>query len=84
MIHRGLRSPENTPSASENALYPEGNWKISEEFKVKEGSLKAVTVSQSGNIYLGGDSFVSCYDKDLESGMEDESPGTGYFTLFLW
>ncbi len=46
-------------------IYPDGNWKISEEFKVKEGSLKAVTVSQSGNIYLGGDSFVSCYDNKL-------------------
>ena len=40
-------------------------WKISREFKVNEGSLKAVTVTQKGNIYLGGDSFVSCYDKEL-------------------
>ena len=41
-------------------------WKISNEFKVNEGSLKAVTVTRAGNIYLGGDSFVSCYDKDLK------------------
>ena len=40
-------------------------WKISYEFKVTEGLLKAVTVSPAGKIYLGGDSFVSCYDKDL-------------------
>ncbi|MCX6320851.1 MAG: hypothetical protein NTX93_03485 [Bacteroidia bacterium] len=41
------------------------SWLVSREFKVEEGSLKAVTVSSAGNIYLGGDSFVSCYDKDL-------------------
>jgi DNA-binding beta-propeller fold protein YncE len=41
-------------------------WKISTEFKVKEGSLKAVAVDPSGEIYLGGDSFVSCYDKDIK------------------
>ncbi len=58
--------PDNSPAAFENIIYPDGNWKISEEFKVKEGSLKAVTVSQSGNIYLGGDSFISCYDPRLK------------------
>lgn len=41
-------------------------WKISTEFKVNEGFLKAVTVDPAGKIYLGGDSFVSCYDKDLK------------------
>jgi hypothetical protein len=41
-------------------------WMISNEFKVNEGSLKAVTVAPSGLIYLGGDSFVSCYNKDLK------------------
>jgi hypothetical protein len=40
-------------------------WKISREFKVNEGTLRAVTVSPTGDIYLGGDSFVSCYDKNL-------------------
>ena len=42
------------------------SWLVSREFKVEEGSLKAVTVSSGGNIYLGGDSFVSCYDRDLK------------------
>ena len=54
--------PDNTASEVDNVIYPDGNWKISEEFKVKEGTLKAVSVSKSGNIYLGGDSFVSCYN----------------------
>ena len=40
-------------------------WKVSHELNIKEGSLKAVTVSIKGRIYLGGDSFVSCFDNDL-------------------
>jgi hypothetical protein len=76
MIFDSSRSeaPDNAPSASDNALYPEGNWKISREFKVKEGALKAVTLSQTGNIYLGGDSFVSCYNKDLDQVWEMKAP----------
>lgn len=41
-------------------------WKVSAEFKVNEGYLKAVAVNAAGKIYLGGDSFVSCYNKDLK------------------
>ena len=40
-------------------------WTISDELQVTEGSLNAVTVSPSGKIFLGGDSFVSCYGSDL-------------------
>lgn len=42
------------------------NWKISAELKVTEGSLKSVAVNSSGDIFLGGDSFVSRYDKDMK------------------
>lgn len=57
-------------------------WKISNEFKVNEGSLEAVTVSSSGLIYLGGDSFVSCYDKDLKLNwnVKSSSPVTALST----
>jgi hypothetical protein len=58
--------PDTASTEIVNAIYPDGNWKITDEFKVKEGSLKAVTVSQSGIIYLGGDSFVSGYDSDYD------------------
>lgn len=53
-------------------------WQISREFKTEEGLLKAVTVSTDGKIYLGGDSFVSCYDKDLKLiwNLKTESPVT--------
>jgi hypothetical protein len=57
--------PDTSSTTIENTIYPDGNWKIADEFSVKEGSLKAVTASRSGNIYLGGDSFVSCYSSEL-------------------
>jgi hypothetical protein len=58
-------------SSDDEAIIPQGQvtddaWKISNEFKVNEGSLKAVTVTHSGKIYLGGDSFVSCYDNSMK------------------
>ncbi|HUX57651.1 MAG TPA: hypothetical protein VMV77_11810 [Bacteroidales bacterium] len=41
------------------------SWIISGELQVDDGSLRAVTVPSTGSIYIGGDSFVQCYDKDL-------------------
>ncbi len=43
---------------------PVDAWKITGELAVKEGALQAVTVSPQGKIYVGGDSFISCYDQD--------------------
>jgi hypothetical protein len=40
-------------------------WKSAGEMQVREGSLKAVSVSPQGDIYLGGESFVSRYSNDL-------------------
>jgi DNA-binding beta-propeller fold protein YncE len=40
-------------------------WKIAGELHLDYGSLKAVSVSSSGKVYAGGDSFVSCYSNDL-------------------
>lgn len=40
-------------------------WAISREFTVSDGTLEAVSVS-ADKIYLGGDSFVSCFDNDLK------------------
>jgi hypothetical protein len=43
----------------------EDAWMISREMVISEGTLNAVAASSTGRIYLGGDSFVSCYDTDL-------------------
>ncbi len=49
-------------------------WEISYELKVNEGSLKAVTIAQSGKIYIGGDSFVSCYDNNMKLNWNLKTP----------
>ena len=38
-------------------------WSVTGELEIKEGALKAVTISSQGKIYVGGDSFISCYDQ---------------------
>lgn len=65
---------ENSDDLIENAIYPDVNWEITKKLKVNEGSLKAVAVSSSGDIYLGGDSFVSCYDQELKLIWSLEAP----------
>jgi len=57
----GIETVKSTARGSDSI--PE-QWTVSGELKVNEGSLKAVTVSSSGNIYTGGDSFVSCYSPE--------------------
>ena len=41
-------------------------WMISKELAISEGTLNAVAATAGDRIYLGGDSFVSCYDNDLK------------------
>jgi hypothetical protein len=41
-------------------------WTVSKVFDPGAGPLKTVTVSSSGNIYLGGDSWVGCFDKNFK------------------
>jgi hypothetical protein len=68
MIYDSVRPEGSNQTTSKSGIkdsLPDA-WKISSELSVKEGSLKAVTVSPTGKIFLGGDSFVSCYDKDLK------------------
>jgi hypothetical protein len=76
MIYDSVRSQvtENIAAAFDNAIYPDGNWEISEELNVSEGKLKAVAVSPAGNIYLAGDSFILCYNKELKLSWKIKSP----------
>ncbi len=39
-------------------------WEIKQEVFIRKG-LKALAVSDNGRIYLGGDSFISCYDDEM-------------------
>jgi hypothetical protein len=68
MIFDSAKPESSVKNETKNAVIQEVQdaWKISNEFKVNEGALKAVTVTPAGRVYLGGDSFVSCYDKELK------------------
>lgn len=41
-------------------------WIVSKVFEPGKGQLNAVSVSNNGNIILGGESFVACYNSDFE------------------
>jgi hypothetical protein len=61
--------PQDSLNDSTNAVSDEiiaDAWRIERELKVSDGSLKAVAAGKDGSVYLGGDSFVNCYDKDLK------------------
>jgi hypothetical protein len=67
IVYDATRS-ESTEKVDEKALIYDtlpDRWKVSDELSIKDGALKAVTVSSDGRIYLGGDSFVSCYSGDM-------------------
>ena len=68
--------PSNTINDPKVNVIPEiaDAWKISNELKINEGTLKAVTITSSGIIYIGGDSFLSCYDKDLKLRWSVKTP----------
>ncbi|MBP8958955.1 MAG: hypothetical protein KBG40_00825 [Bacteroidales bacterium] len=67
MIYDTVRKPaeikENFVEADKT--FPLEQWKVLHEVFIKQG-LKTVAVSTNGNIFLGGDSFLSCYDNDLK------------------
>lgn len=76
MIYDSVR-PEglnNSASALENVIYPDGNWKVSDEIKVTEGTLKAVTVSEDGFVFIGGESFISCFDNTMKQKWSIKTP----------
>jgi hypothetical protein len=61
-------SPEKekkTEKSEDNNLNPD-KWIVSKIFDPEAGSLKAVAVSREGNVFLGGDAWVACFDKDLK------------------
>ena len=62
-----------SPEPKNKSVVPEENinadldkWVISNVFDPEAGPLKAVAVSSSENIFLGGDSWVACFDKNLK------------------
>lgn len=59
--------PDNTLSEADSVITDQ--WVVVKVFDAGKGQLNAVTVSVEGNIILGGENFIACYD-------------TGF--IFLW
>lgn len=55
---------KNEPVSTSNYT---DSWSVSETYTVTDGKLLSVTVSPSGKIYLGGDSFVKCLSQELST-----------------
>lgn len=57
---------------------PADQWIVTNVFEPAKGPLNAVGVSDNGNILLGGESFIVCYDKDfaLKWELKTEMPVT--------
>jgi hypothetical protein len=62
----GNRKKEATESARIVPVKPD-QWIISRTLETGIGKLKAVAVSSAGNVFLGGDSFILCYDPDYKA-----------------
>lgn len=68
IIYDSTRPPAKVESDKRAQLFdslPE-MWKVTAELKITDGSLRAVSISPSGMIYAGGDSFICCYTGSLE------------------
>ena len=67
IIYDSATSGSGKESQPENAQEPElpDQWEISKDLLSTAGPLLSVTVSESGEIYLGGESYISCYNNKL-------------------
>ena len=55
---------ETKPESAKAPVYTE-NWIIAKEFLTQEGPLTSVAISKSGLVFLGGESFISCYNSEF-------------------
>ncbi|MFN8210355.1 MAG: hypothetical protein U0T33_05235 [Bacteroidales bacterium] len=72
------------------AVSPEipDNWRVSATIDPASGKVKAVGVMRNGNVIIGGDSFLACYDpaskmlRNIQTGKEVSSIATSGDTIF--
>ena len=59
------RRDDSVKSTEPADIVYEDNWTLSGEIPSTDGSLLSVAIGGEGRIYMGGESFVTCLDKDL-------------------
>jgi hypothetical protein len=57
---------KSSVKSEENPETEQDKWIVSKILDPGAGALKAVAVSSSGIVYLGGDSWVGCFDRNLK------------------
>ncbi len=67
---KNKKHPEQVPSGNEVAVNPD-KWSVSRIFKPGKGQLNAVALSADGRIFVGGESFVACYDQEFNLKWEN-------------
>ncbi len=67
IIYDAVTSRSGSPASSTSAggITPEDKWIVSQEIKSTDGPLLSVAVGRNGEIFLGGDAYVSCLGQDL-------------------
>ena len=67
IVYNTVTSGKASRQKTENISQPkiQDQWIISREMAPSEGHLLSVAVSETGDIYLGGDSWLSCYSREL-------------------
>ncbi len=66
IIDFSFSSDSPQPNAERTGMVkPEDRWHVSETYHSSLGSLKAVAVSATGDLFLGGESFITCLTNDL-------------------
>ncbi|MBN1107513.1 MAG: PQQ-binding-like beta-propeller repeat protein [Bacteroidales bacterium] len=73
-VKSGSSMPSET-TAEEEIEYPD-MWNVTKEITVTDGSLKAVTVSDIGEVFAGGNAFVSCYDTAMTKKWSVRTPSS--------
>ncbi len=50
-------------------------WEITSEVTSDNGPLSSVAVAEDGSVFLGGDSYISCYDADMKKTWDATTSG---------
>ena len=50
-------------------------WEITSEVVSGNGPLSSVSVAEDGSVFLGGDSYISCYDADMKKTWDATASG---------
>ncbi len=75
---------DNPVEVTVKAADPPDLWRIEKDLQITDGQLLSVAVSENGTVFLGGDSFLACYDESLSAKWKIKMPGKINALSVLW